>query len=243
MSWRLIPAVLLLSTGAVALADQPRTPSVVKAHFERTPSADQLEYYFPMSAQISKVEGAAMIACNVTVDHLLEDCKVTFEDPVGFGFGDAALKISRLFRVAPETVDGVASQNSSFSTRISFKLPPDQSLRSFSVGQYVNYVPWVAEPTSEQITAAYPSSATGPGMATLACRVRPDGALDDCHLATEAPPKMGFGEAAFSLAPLYKAGPPPFAPGDAPLTAAVAIYFLPPVRQTPIPAQGRSPTP
>ena len=72
----------------------------------RRPSAEDVSRYYPEVAFNSGTEGRAVIICGVTVRGLLEDCSVAEEDPVGNGFGDAALRLARLFRMQPRLEDG-----------------------------------------------------------------------------------------------------------------------------------------
>lgn len=52
------------------------------------------------------VESRALIACIVTVDGLLRDCIVKYETPPGRGVGDAALRLSRQFKMRPASGNG-----------------------------------------------------------------------------------------------------------------------------------------
>lgn len=72
------------------------------------PDARELARYYPERAQELGIGGKATIECTVSAASVLS-CIVTDEEPVGYGFGDAALRASRSFSVAPATVDGVPS--------------------------------------------------------------------------------------------------------------------------------------
>ena len=54
---------------------------------------------------------------------IINTCTVTNEDPPGFGFGEATLRISRFFRIAPATRDGVPTSGGRFRTTVRWQLP------------------------------------------------------------------------------------------------------------------------
>jgi len=84
--------------------------------------ADPLRYY-PEAAQKRRVEGAATLACIVTAQGVLSACRVEAEAPAGWGFGEAALKMTPLFRMKPKAKDGQPVAGRPVSIPIRFKLP------------------------------------------------------------------------------------------------------------------------
>jgi protein TonB len=70
-----------------------------------------------------EIGGAATINCTVTARGTLEACSVSGEDPPDQNFGDAALKLSRIFKMKPLTKDGVPVEGGHFSIRIRFQVP------------------------------------------------------------------------------------------------------------------------
>ena len=58
----------------------------------------------------------------MTAKGTLAGCSVVSEDPPNFGFGEAALKISKFFRMKPKQIDGQSVEGGSFTTRIRFNL-------------------------------------------------------------------------------------------------------------------------
>lgn len=70
------------------------------------PSPDQLNRYYPAGPLDEGLSGQAELDCQVTAAGALTACRVLNESPRGRGFGDAALKLSRIFRMSPRTEDG-----------------------------------------------------------------------------------------------------------------------------------------
>jgi len=69
---------------------------------------------------------------------------------------------------------------------------------------------WASRPSGEDFADNYPEAAAERGVggkATLLCRVRIDGRLNDCKVVEESPPGECFGEAAMKLAPKFRMTP------------------------------------
>jgi protein TonB len=71
------------------------------------------------------VEGRATIACTVDAKGGLQACEVASESPADQDFGEAALRMSRLFKMRPMTQDGVPVSGGSIRIPIRFVLPKD----------------------------------------------------------------------------------------------------------------------
>lgn len=63
-----------------------------------TPSAWEVQRYYPARAMDREVEGMAQLSCLVLADGALA-CVVLMEEPIDFGFGEAALRIVRGYRI------------------------------------------------------------------------------------------------------------------------------------------------
>ncbi|AZS22128.1 MULTISPECIES: energy transducer TonB [unclassified Caulobacter] len=85
---------------------QPPPKMITRANWQRIPSADEMARYYPESAQRRGLSGQATLSCGVALNGTVRDCVVLSETPVDEGFGTAALKISRFFKMKPQTENG-----------------------------------------------------------------------------------------------------------------------------------------
>jgi TonB family protein len=190
------------------------------------------------------------LTCWINVEGLAEWCRVAFEQPAGSGFGDAAMATRPHIKVAPRKgPDGtpvaglmnIAMTYKSPNTEV-IEPPVQRGLARGFVEVRRNPLPntritlvtnpvWAKAPSFEAVERAYPDAGAGAdGFAVAHCRVRDDGRLSSCHVATEAPRKQGFGEAAVKLAADFRVQPGILAraPRGEPVEVEVPIRFAPP---------------
>jgi periplasmic protein TonB len=109
--------VTTLSPGEAGPPTEPSEPSPPKGleqappvitdpRWTGRPSSEQLNRAYPGRALRLGVSGEAALSCRVTASGGVSDCAVASESPAGLGFGAAALKLSRHFRMSPRTQDG-----------------------------------------------------------------------------------------------------------------------------------------
>ena len=115
--------VLAEQTGA----QPPPPPSakqtvIINPDWTRIPTGQEVDLLYPVSAQRARVSGRAVIACQVAATGLLEYCAVIDESPAGFGFGAAALQMSKSFRMRPRTRDGVPVSGADVNIPINFNI-------------------------------------------------------------------------------------------------------------------------
>jgi protein TonB len=92
----------LLFTGAGAGA-----PAVIeRPDWISMPSHADMADWMPDKAKENHVDGSVAIVCDVTAAGTLEKCVVAQEDPPNYGFGKAALKVARKFKMKPQSLDG-----------------------------------------------------------------------------------------------------------------------------------------
>jgi hypothetical protein len=70
------------------------------------PTREDLVPLFPTKAAAERKQGAAMMSCRVMRDGLLSGCWIVAEVPPDYGFGQAAIALSKILKGKPATLNG-----------------------------------------------------------------------------------------------------------------------------------------
>ena len=108
-------------TSPTGTGDVQALPGVIRnPTWISKPTGAQMERAYPQRPLEAGLGGRVVIQCAVTVSGALTGCSVASETPQGRGFGSAALRLSKYFRMSPRTVDGRPVEGAMVSVPITF---------------------------------------------------------------------------------------------------------------------------
>ena len=81
--------------------------------------------YYPDRASRMSVSGHATMECTVTASGAVSGCSVIAENPPDYGFGEAALRLAKLFKMRPMSRDGVPVEGGKVIIPIGFTIPKE----------------------------------------------------------------------------------------------------------------------
>jgi len=165
--------------------------------------------YYPPAARAASTGGAATLSCSENEHLALKNCKLVYESPAGYGFGQAALAMAAHSPDQPAVTITTSSKPTFVVVRFG-PHPPSIAPNLLLPRHMVVNPALLAPPTLQQLMAAYPTQAALErieGHARLHCIVTKTGDLTRCSIAEETPAGKGFGEAAMGLAQFIRMRP------------------------------------
>ena len=94
---------------------------IERPEWVRQPNGDEVADAYPERAQRLGIDGRARLSCRVTGAGALSACDILSEDPPEYGFGGAALRLSRYFQLRPTTADGRPVEGARVEAPVAFR--------------------------------------------------------------------------------------------------------------------------
>lgn len=111
---------------APEVARPPQVPSGQPV-WVRRPSPSNISRAYPPRALQEAVEGRAIVECVADANGGMSSCKVAHETPGDYGFGEAALAVAMMIRLAPKTTEGESIAGVRFRVPFVFALAEDEA--------------------------------------------------------------------------------------------------------------------
>lgn len=193
---RVMASAFLAAVSTAAAAQEPAT--CASRGWALAPSADDVAEVFPGQAIFEAKDGRAVLSCSAKPDGVLADCKIADEDPAGYGFGEAALKLASKMKMNPCKTGDAAGE--AVSIPIRFVAPPappsrepifDPRAKTYEGGRL-----WPAGPYWPDFALRHDLG----GVAILDCKLEASGRLTGCRAAAVTKGGEQFADAGRAMA-------------------------------------------
>ena len=121
------------STGGASASTRPSVMSAYKPDWLEKPTADMMVDAYPHGAAMRNIGGKATLQCEVGPEGLLRNCTVLSESPPKEGFGQAALTLSKQFRMIPP--EGPMTTTPTVTIPVNFSVPPGMPFTPPAAGE------------------------------------------------------------------------------------------------------------